>query len=198
MPAGPKQVEKAAITRRRLIRTARRFYGRKGYAETSIADIVRGAKVTRGALYHHFANKRELFRAVYEGLAEDLTTRLMDAARLEPRPELHLEIGCQAFLDACLDRDVRQILILDAPAVLGVADRDEINARHARGALSLALSGGMEHGYLREQPVDPLAYLLLGALEEAGLQIARASDLDLARRELGDALQALLDGLKAA
>jgi AcrR family transcriptional regulator len=191
-------VEQAEITRRRLIRAARRLYGRKGYADTSIEDVARAAKVTRGALYHHFDNKRELFRAVYEQLAEELTAGLLEAARREPRPELHLEIGCQAFLDACLDRDVRQILILDAPAVLGVEDRDEINALHARGMLKLALSGAMENGYLRGQAVEPLAYLLLGALEEAGLQIARAPDVDAARAELGDALGGLLDGLKTS
>jgi AcrR family transcriptional regulator len=198
VPAGPKQVEQSEITRRRLIRAARRLYGRKGYAGTSIEDVVRAAKVTRGALYHHFANKRELFRAVYEQLAEELATGLTEAAQAEPRPELHLEIGCHAFLDACVDHDVRQILILDAPAVLGVEIRDEINARHARGMLTLALSGAMENGYLREQAVEPLAYLLLGALEEAGLQIARAEDVNSARDELAKGLQGLLDGLKTA
>jgi AcrR family transcriptional regulator len=189
-------MEQSEITRRRLIRAARRLYGRKGYSDTSIEDVVRAAKVTRGALYHHFANKRELFQAVYEQLAEELATELTEAARVEPRPELHLEIGCHAFLDACVHHDVRQILILDAPAVLGVEVRDEINSRHARGMLTLALSGGMEQGYLREQAVEPLAYLLLGALEEAGLQIARAENVKSVRKELGVAVQGLLDGLK--
>jgi AcrR family transcriptional regulator len=196
VPAGPKQTEQAEATRRRLIRAGRRLYGRKGYADTSIEDVARAAKVTRGALYHHFDDKRDLFRAVYEQLAEELTEGLLEAARREPRPELHLEIGCQAFLDACVDRNLRQILILDAPAVLGVQERDEINARHARGMLTLALSGAMEKGYMREQATEPLAYLLLGALEEAGLRMARAGDVEAARAELGRALQGLLDGLK--
>jgi AcrR family transcriptional regulator len=157
---------------------------------------VQAAKVTRGALYHHFGDKRGLFRAAYEDVAEELTKHLTAAAAAQPRPELHLEVGCQAFLDTCLDPAVRRILLIDAPTVLGIEARDEINSRHAHGMLALALSVAMDAGYLRRQPVEPLAYLLLGALEEAGLRMARAADPRRARAELGTGLEALLAGLR--
>jgi AcrR family transcriptional regulator len=196
VPAGSKQIERAAKTRRRLVRSARRLFGRQGYADTSIEDVVRAAKLTRGALYHHFGDKRGLFQAAYEDVAAELMRRLTDAAAAEPRPELHLEVGCQAFLDACLDDRIRQILLVDGPTVLGAEVRDEINSRHADGLLTTALGVAVKTGYLRPQPVEPVAHLLLGALQEAGLRMSQASDPQRARVELGEGVEALLVGLK--
>jgi AcrR family transcriptional regulator len=197
VPAGPKQLEQSRLTRERLVRAARELFGELGYTQTSIADVARAAGVPAGALHHHFADERALFRAVYEELARELAERLTAAAATEPRAELHLAVGCQAFLDACVDPALRRILILDAPAVLGVETRDQINAQHARGLLTLALTVAMDAGYLRRRAVEPLAYLLLGALEEAALRMARAEDVTSARSELGQSLQAVLDGLRA-
>ena len=191
-----KKAEQSEATRQALLKVARRLFASRGYAGTSIEDIVSRARVTRGALYHHFETKQEVFRAVYEDLQRDLTQRLVDAALSEPRAEKHLERGCEAFLDACLDRAVQRIVLLDGPSVLGWDFWHDVDEEYSLGLLKGGLDAGMETGYFERQPVEPLAQVLLGALIEAGLTIARADDVDAARRELGSAIGRLIGGLR--
>src|SRR5881398_3481078 len=115
-PEGAKTLkeEHAEATRAALIASARALFAERGYAAVSIEEIVRRARVTRGALYHHFEDKADLFRAVFERVQ-----RLLDAASSQPDPARHLEVGCHAFLDACAEPDVQRIVLLDGPAVLG-------------------------------------------------------------------------------
>jgi AcrR family transcriptional regulator len=191
-----RKAEQSEATRRALIQVARRLFARRGYAATPIEEIVRRARVTRGALYHHFAGKQELFRDVYEDLERDLAEKITAAAEGEERWELHLEVGCQAFLDACREPAVQRIVLLDAPSVLGWEAWHEIDAKYGLGLIVSALQAAMDVGYIEEHPVEPLATLLLGALTEAGLAIARAEDPEAARAELGASVARLLEGLK--
>ena len=188
--------EQSQTTRRKLVRVARGLFASRGYAGTSIEDITRRAKVTRGALYHHFADKRELFRAVFEDVQAELGDRITDAAMAEARPERHLEAGLNAFLDACLERDVQRVVLLDAPSVLGWEAWHAADAAHGLDLISGALSTAMEAGYIERQEVEPLAHLMLGALNEAGLAIARAGDVAAARRRYGASLERWVEGLK--
>jgi AcrR family transcriptional regulator len=196
--AATKKAEQSEATRRKLLDVARRLFARHGYTGTSIAGIVKQARVTRGALYHHFTGKEDVFRAVYEDLQAELAAQMVESAGKEPRPEKHLEVGCEVFLDACLDRTVQQIALLDAPSVLGWDVWHEIDEEHSLGLLTAALEVGMQEGYFDEQPTQPLAQLLLGALTEAGLAIARADDPAGARKTVGESVSRLIAGLRPA
>jgi AcrR family transcriptional regulator len=191
-----KRQQQSEATRRSLLRVARRLFAKRGYGGTSIEDIQRGAKVTRGALYHHFPSKQAIFRAVFEEVSRELNERA-DAAAAGAPAERRLEAGVGAFLDACLDRDVQQIMLLDGPSVLGWDTCVEIDAQYALGSLRAALRASMSAGHIAEQPVDPLAQLLLGALNQAALVIARADDVVAARTEVGATVERLLGGLRA-
>jgi AcrR family transcriptional regulator len=196
MSQATKRQEQFEATRRKLIRVARRLFATRGYGGTSIVDITRRAQVTRGALYHHFNGKDELFRAVFEEVERELVEKAAHATAAERRPERRLEAGANAFLDACLDRDVQQIVLLDAPSVLGWETWQEIDAQYALAGLTAALQAAMDDGYLVAQPAEPLAHVLLGALNQAALVIARSDDVAAARAELGRTIKRLLDGLK--
>ena len=191
-----KRQEQFEATRRKLIRVARRLFASRGYGGTSIEDITRGARVTRGALYHHFDGKDEIFRAVFEEVERELVEKAAVATATERRPERRLESGANAFLDACLDRDAQQIVLLDAPSVLGWETWQEIDAQYALAGLTAALQAAIDDGYIVEQPAEALAHVLLGALNQAALVIARSEDVAAARRELGRTIKRLLEGLR--
>jgi AcrR family transcriptional regulator len=190
------KAEQSEATRRKLVRVARSLFASRGYAGTSIEDITRRAAVTRGALYHHFSDKRELFLAVFEEVQRELGEKITAAAMAERRPERHLEVGLHAFLDACLERDMQRVVLLDAPAVLGWEAWHEADAAHGLGMIATALSAAMDAGYIERQEVEPLAHLMLGALNEAGLAIARAKDVAAARRRYGETLERWVEGLR--
>jgi AcrR family transcriptional regulator len=188
--------ERSETTRAALVAVARELFAVRGYEATSIEEIVRGAAVTRGALYHHFADKREVFRAVYEDVESRLTQEIAMNVASEPDPERRLIAGLDAFLDASLDPAVQRIVLLDAAAVLGWDEMHELEMKYGLGLMRLALGTAMDEGIVERQPVDPLAQMLLGALTEAGLAIARASDPAVARAQYGAAAARLLDGLR--
>jgi AcrR family transcriptional regulator len=193
--AGPTQAERSEATVQHLLETARDLFASDGFAKTSIEDIVSKAGVTRGALYHHFGGKADIFRAVVEDEAGRLAKRLQRAASKEEDPWRQIEAGCLEFLDACLDPAVRQIGLLDAPAVLGWQELREIDLRHSLALLLQGLESAMAEGKLRRRPPAPLAHLLFGAMCEAGMLVARATDTRSAMREVGREVRALLDGL---
>jgi AcrR family transcriptional regulator len=193
--AGPtKKQLQSDSTRRKLVSVARRLFAKKGYASTSIGEITTRAKVTRGALYHHFSDKEELFRAVFEQVEEELVARAAAAAS-QSHPEERLQAAVGAFLDACLDRDVQQIVLLDGFSVLGWETASQIDEAYALGSLQALLGLAMSEGQIAEQPVEPLAQVLLGALNQAALAIARAEDVSVARAEMGKTIGRLLAGL---
>ena len=187
-----------AATRAELMRVARALFAERGYAAVGTEEIVARANVTRGALYHHFADKKDLFRAVHEELEEELVAGVgKRIAGIEDPWELAVT-GVRAFLDACQnDRALRQIALIDAPAVLGWEEWREIDARYGLGLVTFGLRNGMDAGVFRERDVTPLAHLLIGAMTEAALMVANASDPYAARREAEPALLALLEGLRS-
>jgi AcrR family transcriptional regulator len=119
MNATRTQAQRSGQTRAALIAAARRLFAERGYAEVGTEEIVREAGVTRGALYHHFDGKRELMRAVYEQLEEELSRQFAESVTPGAEPLQVLREGAETFLDQCLEREVQQIALLDAPAVLG-------------------------------------------------------------------------------
>ena len=173
---------------------ARRLFTERGYDAVATEEIVRAAGVTRGALYHHFGGKAELLEAVYERLEAESTERV---ARVVLGSELEspleaMKAGIEAFLDECAEPELQRIALHDAPAVLGWDRWREIAAANGLGLIEASLSAGIEAGEIRPLPVRPMAHLLLGALDEAAMLVARAED-PVARAEVTTVLVALLD-----
>lgn len=191
------QSERSEGTRAALIAAARRLFAERGYAEVGTEEIVREAGVTRGALYHHFDGKRELMRAVYEQLEAELSAEF--GTRITPGadPLTVLREGAETFLDQCLEPEVQQIALLDAPAVLGWEEWREINARYALGLIEAVLNHGIDTGVIRSQPVRPLAHALIGALDELAMLVARSEDPKATRTEVGKTLNSLVAALSA-
>jgi AcrR family transcriptional regulator len=198
MEARSRNVERSEATRVKLVRAARHLFARRGYAAVGTEQIVRRARVTRGALYHHFRDKRDLFRAVHEQIEAELARKIGEQiAEVGDDPVEVLHQGVRTFLDACTDPAIARIALVDAPSVLGWEEWRATEERYGLGLVTFGLRAAMDAGALRVQPVKPLAHLLLGAMEEAGMVIANASDPQAARHEVEPALLGLLDGLRA-
>jgi len=192
------KAERAEATRAALIRAARALFREHGYGGVGTEEIVRQAAVTRGALYHHFADKRDLFRAVHEHIEKEIVATIAgQMAGVEDPVEL-LRSGTRAYLDVCTDREITRITLIDAPSVLGWQEWREVDMRNSLGLVIAALQGGMDAGALVPQPVRPLAHLLLGALGEAGMMIANAADPKATRAEIEPALLGLIEGMRPA
>jgi AcrR family transcriptional regulator len=193
------QAERSAATRGALIRAARELFARDGYAATGREAIVERAGVTRGAMYHHFADKEALFRAVFEELEAEVMAKAAEAAMtVSPEDPLgQLRAGSLAYLDVALDPAVQRICLLDAPAVLSPTARQEVLDAYAVGLVREVLSAAMDAGALRRQPLEPLTHVLLAALHEAALYVARAEDHAAARAEVGTTVELLLDSLRS-
>jgi AcrR family transcriptional regulator len=189
------QEERSEATRAALVAAARNLFAERGYAGVGTEEIVRAAGVTRGALYHHFDGKRELLEAAYEQVETELTEKIAEAALAGSDPMEALHAGAAMFLDACLEPEVQRLVLLDAPAVLGWERWREIAADHGLGLIEAALGAAMEDGAITQQPVRPLAHVLMGALDEAAMVVARAEDTEAARAEVGATLDGLLEAL---
>jgi AcrR family transcriptional regulator len=191
-----RQAERSEATRTALVDVGRKLFAKRGYADVGTEEIVRRAGVTRGALYHHFSGKEDLFRAVAEQVEEEMTRKSAEAALAYEDPWEQQRAGWEAFLDACLDPAVQRIILLDAPSVLGPKAWREIASKYGLALVQFGLRSLMEAGLIEEQPVDPLAHLVIGALSEAAVVIAQAEDTEAARAEMGAALERLMVGLR--
>ncbi|MEU7996122.1 helix-turn-helix domain-containing protein [Micromonospora sp. NPDC049060] len=183
-------------TRRALVAESRQLFATRGYAAVGLAEIVRVAGVTKGALYHHFAGKAELFRAVLAEVQREVAHRVATTADAEADPWARFTAGCQAFLTASTDPEIQQIMLIDGPAVLGWNEwralDEAASGRHLADALTLLI----EEGLIAPQPVAPLTHLLSGAMNEAALWIAGAAD-PTALADTRTALARMLDALRA-
>jgi len=193
------QGERSAATQTALVTAARRLWGARGYATVSTPEIAEAAGVTRGALYHQYADKNALFLAVVEAIEEDVITRLTDAVTAA-RPETPadaLRLAADAWLDIASEPEVRQLVLLDAPNVLGWAGFREISLRYGLGMTEQLLGAAIDAGQLAPQPTRPLATVMLGALDEAAMSIANAKDEDAEqeRADIRAVVHNLIDGL---
>jgi AcrR family transcriptional regulator len=194
----PTKAEQADATRTALSAAARQLFTERGYAATSTTEIVERAGVTRGALYHHFAAKDELFRAVFEQLEGEVTEHVAQQALTSDDPLEQLRRGTRAYLDACIDPAVQRVVLLDGPSVLGWETWQEIEQRYGYGLVVAGVEAAIGAGLISPQPVEALAHVLFGALTEAGMVVARADAPRTARAEMEGAMDRLLDGLRAA
>ena len=186
-----RRVAQGVATRDALLSAARELFGTRGYADTAADDIVKRAGVTKGALYHHFAGKEAVFRAVVEQVQQEASDRAV-AAFLGDDSWVALVQGCGLWVDAHLDPAVQRILMQDARAVLGWEEARAIENRFGAVALRGALRKAMTAGVVRRVPLRPLSLMLMGALSEACLSIAEADDPPRTRGEVDDLLTAML------
>ena len=193
----PSKAEQADATRTALGAAARQLFTERGYAATSTTEIVGRAGVTRGALYHHFAAKEDLFRAVFEQLEDEVTKHVAKEALTSADPLEQLRRGTRAYLDACIDPAVQRVVLLEGPSVLGWQTWQEIEQRYGYGLVVAGVDAAIGAGLIAAQPVEPLAHVLFGALTEAGMVVARADDPGAAGAEMEAAMDRLLDGLRA-
>ncbi|OBG78702.1 TetR family transcriptional regulator [Mycobacterium sp. E2462] len=191
------QEERSAATRDALIAAARKLWGLRGYAEVGTPEIATAAGVTRGAMYHQFADKATLFREVVEVVEQDVMARMaaVVAGSGASTPADAIRAAVDAWLEVSGDPEVRQLILLDAPSVLGWAEFRDVAQRYSLGMTEELLTEAIRAGQLARQPVRPLAHVLIGALDEAAMVIATADDPKRSRRETRQVLHRLIDGL---
>jgi AcrR family transcriptional regulator len=192
---GDKRIAQGDATRGALIAAGRELFGERGYADTATDEVVARAGVTKGALYHHFTGKEDLFRAVLEQVQREVSDKAV-AEFLRPDSWDALLDGCALWIDAHLDMSVRRIVLHDARAVLGADDVRAIENRFGAVALRGALRKAMTAGALERAPLRPLAVLLMGALSEGCLYIAGAEDGEAARTEVHALITKMLSAFR--
>lgn len=191
------RAEQVAQTRAALVRAGRRLFGDKGFRATSVEDLAREARVTTGALYHHFPTKTALFEAVFEQTHTDLTIGAAEEAQDAQDALAGLAQGFDAFLEAALKPDVQQILVVDGPAVLGPSRYTELDERYAFSVIAGALQDAVASGTLRADDPETITRLLLGALTRGAMLIASTNDPVATRHAVSRSMRALLNGLRA-
>lgn len=194
------QADRTAATRHALVAAARTLFAEHGYVDVGIEAIVDAAEVSRGALYHHFTDKVELFAAVFEAVEAHALERIaaaVAASALSDPLEL-MRLAAATWLDVCAEPEVHRIVLIEAPAVLGWARWRDISTHYGGGMTQRMLAHAMAAGRIPQQPVEPLAHVLLGALREAALYLAAAKDQVAARREVGEVLDGLIRSLGRA
>lgn len=192
---GDGRIARGRDTRGRLVAIARAEFGTRGYDATSIETILDGAGVARGALYHHFANKAALFDAVLDQVIAELAAGVRRSTRATADPAEKLKAGCLAWLQLVIDPAVQRIVLLDAPAVVGWNRWRTLDDEHTLGATKSALRLLAAAGRLPAERTDMLAHLILAAVGETALLIARADDPRAALHEGQAAIEILLDRL---
>lgn len=170
------RVARGEATRERLIEAGRQAFGEKGYEATSISEILEAAGVAKGALYHHFETKAALFDAVLDGVVRDAALAAAERARAARTPLSRLKAGCATWLELSLDPSFQRIALLDAPSVVGWSRMREIDDAHTLGGIRHGLRELDGRGGARGADIDLLAHMVLAAVSEAALFVARADD----------------------
>ena len=197
MDVKTRKAEQSEATRAALIAAGRELFSTRGFADTATEEIVQRAGVTRGALYHHFKDKTDLFRAVVEQIEGEVTAKTGEAALNAGGVWEGIVAAVDRFLDECLDPGIRRVVLVDAPSVLGLTEWRKIERDYGLALISLAIETAMSEGLIERRPVEPLAHIVAGAINEAALTIGAADDPLQARKDVGEALIRFLDGLRA-
>jgi AcrR family transcriptional regulator len=190
------QAERRASTVAAITRAAKELFTQRGFAATPVDEIVTKAGVTKGAFYHHFTSKEDVFASVLEEMQEALVGRVLAGAASGTDALARLKRGCGAFLTACADPAVQRIVLLDGPAVLGWEKWREVDSRYFGALFAQGIRQAIAEGLLAPRPVEPLVQLLIGASTEAAMVCARSRTPRKHRAELMAGLEALLDGLR--
>ena len=196
-PPASLRAEQVAQTRAALVNAGRQLFGTKGFAATSVEDIARAARVTTGALYHHFPTKAAVFEAVFEQVHAEMLVASVEASAAADGALEQMAAGFGVFLDWVLEPEVQRIIVTDAPAVLGLARFIELDERYALAPAVEALEAATVAGVLRVEDPPTLVRLLFGAMTRAGLLIASSPDPKATRDAVGATFRTLLSGFLA-
>lgn len=196
MPASLRS-EQVAQTRAALVAAGRQLFGTKGFAATSVEDIARAARVTTGALYHHFPTKAAVFEAVFEQVHAEMLVATAEASAAAEGTLDMLNAGFDVFLDWVLEPSVQRIIVTDGPAVLGLARFVELDERYALEPSVQALEAANASGLLRVEDPQTLVLLLFGAMTRAGLLIASSSDPKATRDAVAATFRQMISGFLA-
>jgi AcrR family transcriptional regulator len=180
-------------TRARVVASARSQFASDGYAGVSVADIALEAGVTKGAVYHHFATKKDLFLAALEDVEAEIQARSRQAAKGQRTPLARLQRGFGSYLDAVLDPEIGRISLIDAPAVLGAGKHLELSRRYAHDDVVFTLGVGLPE--VDPDELDALSSTLLGAVTSAALVLISSPTPETTRVVVGDAMDRLLRGV---
>lgn len=191
------RAEQVAQTRAALVAAGRRLFGERGFASTSVEDLAKEARVTTGALYHHFSTKALLFEAVFEQAHAEMMADSAEHAGQAPDEVEFLARGFGAFLDAVLKPDLQRILVIDGPAVLGPARFTELDERDAFNVIVATLEAAVAAGRLSIDDPATMARLLLGMLTRGAMLIANSPRPAETRKSVAESIRALLTGLAA-
>jgi AcrR family transcriptional regulator len=197
VPGRRTQADRSAATRDALVGAARRLFAAQGFTEVPADAIVAEAGVSRGALYHQFADKTALFEATLDAVEADVARRLTDdvAAAGITDPVEALRRAMRTWLDICVEPDIHRIALIDGPSVLGWARWREVCHQYVFGLTQDLLAAAIGAGLIRPQPARPLAHALMGAGDEAALYVAEAADPAQARVEMISVLDQLIAGV---
>jgi AcrR family transcriptional regulator len=182
-------------TRRAVLAAARSSFGRKGYAQTSVDEIAAAARVTKGAVYHHFVGKEALFRAVHAEVDAEAQARAAAVRDPKEPPIDQIVAVVNAYLDVALDEEIRRITLIDGPALLGLEPDGPADQQAGHVEVRLFIATAIARGQIVDLDPDLLAHLIGGLALQGGLLIARASDPEATRATLGQALDVMLRGL---
>jgi AcrR family transcriptional regulator len=188
--------EWSAQTRASLLAAAREAFEAQGYDGTSIESVASAAQVTKGAVYHHYKDKRALFLAVFEMVEKEMVSSIERVALVQPTPYDGLVRGCEAFLDAVLKEGVARIVLVDGPRVLGWKSWRDIDAATGGHSLRQGLEAAMKAGQIIRLDTDALATLISGALNEAALMCVEAAASVDRRAAVRKSMRRLLGGLR--
>jgi AcrR family transcriptional regulator len=188
-------VARGAATREHLIEVATKLFAERGYEDTSIETVLQEASVSRGSLYHHFKNKEALFEAVLEALENDIGLRVMEAASEATDAKAMLRLGALAWVQLAGDPVVQRVLLIDAPSVLGWDRWRALEERHALGLVRGVLAAIADQGDLDLQLVDVFSHVILAAMNEIALLVARSDQPDDEARLGADAIDEVLSRL---
>jgi len=192
------RAEHAQATKAALMKAARELFAERGFADVAAEEIVQRARVTRGALYHHFKDKKDLFGAVCDEVGAELGKHIEEAAMpiAEKDPWGAFTAGVDAFLDACTEGDFHRLALVEAPAIEGWEKWREHAEMHMLGLVKLGLQMAMDAGVMRKQPVDTLAAMCFAVLNEGAMLIGRAKNRKQTRLEVGQTIRGIFEGLR--
>lgn len=180
-----------------VLESAARQFARHGYQGAQLEEIVRLAGVTTGAVYHHFRNKKDLFKAVAVRMEQEILSAVQAAASTESDPWARLRKGIAATLELSVRPDLQRIVYVDAPTVFGPSAWRDIEMRYAYGLMHAGVSAMMENGLMKKGPPEVICSMLLGAIIEGAAAVARSEDKKAAIAQARGLLDGLVNSLKA-
>ena len=192
------QEKRRALTQAAVVEAAERLFGSKGFGNTTMEDIAVEAGVAKGAVYHHFKSKRDVFQAAFESVSARLARTVMSEVRQDGDIIETFISSTKTFFSLCANPATLRILLQDGPAVLGPQDWRRLDARHFGGLVTASLGMAMDAGAITRQPLEPLSNIILAAIQSAALSCADALDFQTAATLYLEALESIMAGLSAS